>query len=127
MAEEQIYSQEAIFVDITNRVRDLEGKYNLLRDRVLIINNNMIEEYKKTIAEMRVMNGDVREIKDDIFRIKENMRHIIKEFDLFARKEDLKFLEKYINLWNPLKFTTEEDVLKIIEQHKRQAKEEKNG
>jgi len=33
---------------------------------------------------------------------------------LFARKDTLKVLEKYINMWDPLKFTTEEDVMRIV-------------
>ena len=124
MVQEQTYSQESVFVDITNRVRELEGKYNLLRDRVLIINNNMIEEYKKLISETKIINSDIREIKNDIFKIKESMKHIIKELELFARKEDVKVLEKYINLWNPLKFVTEEDVLKLIDKYKKDIEEE---
>ena len=127
MATEQTYSPEQLLFDLTSRIRDSEGKYNLLRDRVLIINNNMVEEYKKTMAEIKAVNSDVRIIKEDVFKIKENMKHVVKEFDLFARKEDVTFLEKYINLWNPLKFVTEEDVIKILEHHKKQPKEEKNG
>ena len=118
MEQEQTYSQKDPLISTINRVRELEGKYNLIRDRVLIINNNMLEEYKKLISELKILNGDIREIKSDIFKIKENMKHIIQEFELFARKEDVKYLEKYINLWNPLKFVTEQDVLKIIEKYK---------
>jgi len=120
MAEEQVYSQEMIFVDITNRVRDLEGKYNLLRDRVLIINNNMIEEYKRMMSEIKIINEDMRQIKGDIFNIKESIKHIIKDLELFAKKEEVKYLEKYINLWNPMKFTTEEDVRRILGEHKKE-------
>ena len=124
MTQEQTYSPEEILFDITSRVRSLEGKYNLLRDRVLIINNNMIEEYKKLMSELKVINGDVKEIKGDIFKLKESIRHLVKEMELFARKEDVQFLEKYINLWNPMKFITEEDVLRIIERHKFDKKKE---
>jgi predicted nucleic acid-binding Zn-ribbon protein len=105
MVEEQTTTADLSF-DVTTRVRSLEGKYNLLRDRVLIISNNTIEEYK--------------EIKSEIFKIKESMRHILKEMEMFAPKEDMKFLEKYINLWNPMKFVTEQDVLRIIENKKKE-------
>ncbi|MBI2148734.1 hypothetical protein HYU23_03570 [Candidatus Woesearchaeota archaeon] len=121
---EQTYSPEEILFDVNSRVRDLEGKYNLLRDRVLIINNNMIEEYKKTLGELKIINDDIREIKGDIFKIKESIRHFIKEMELFARKEDVQFLEKYINLWNPMKFVTEDDVVKIVEYHKKGVKKD---
>lgn len=119
MTQEQTYSQQDVSVDLINRVRDLEGRYNLLRDRVLIINNNMIEEYKRLMSELKLINNEVREAKNEIQKLKESMKHVIKEFELFARKEDILFVEKYINLWNPLKFVTEEDVLRIIEHYKK--------
>jgi len=118
MATEQTYSAEDALFDITSRTRSLEGKYNLLRDRVLIINNNMIEEYKRLTSEIKALNGEIKGIKSELFQIKESIRHLIKENELFARKEDLQFLEKYINLWNPMKFVTETDVIRIIESHK---------
>ena len=115
MTAEQTYSPEEILFDITSRVRSLEGKYNLLRDRVLIINNNMVEEYKKLMSEVRIINEDLKEIKQDVFKIKESIRHLVKETELFSRKEDVQFLEKYINFWNPMKFVTEEDVMRTLQ------------
>lgn len=125
--QEQTFSQEENSIGLINRVRDLEGKYNLLRDRVLVVNNNMIEEYKRLMSELKIINNELRDLKGDVFKIKESMKHVIKEFELFARKDDVVFLEKYINLWNPLKFVTEEDVLKIIEHNKKQKEEKKDG
>lgn len=118
--EEQEYAQENPQVDVVNRIRELEGKYNLLRDRVLIMNNNMIEEYKKIIGEIKVVDEDIRHIKTDIFNIKESIKHIINDLELFAKKDEVKYLEKYINLWNPMKFTTESDVRRILGEHKKE-------
>ncbi|MEK6948054.1 MAG: hypothetical protein AABX19_02310 [Nanoarchaeota archaeon] len=116
MAEQQQISGNEDIMDTIGRIRSLEGKYNLLRDKVLIINNNMIQEYKKITTETKSLNDDIKEIKKDIFKIKESMKHLLNELELFARKEDVKFLEKYINLWNPLKFTTENDVKRLIQE-----------
>jgi len=110
-------SQQDSYIETIERIRSLEGKYNLLRDRMLLINNNMIEQYKKSIAETRNINDDIKEIKSDIFKIKEIIKHLVEEFDLFARKEDIKFLEKYINLWNPIKFVTSEELKNALEEH----------
>lgn len=117
-------SQENIIGDLNSRTRVLEGKYNLLRDRVLVINQNMIAEYKKLLAEIKAINSDVKEIKNDVFNIKETVKHIVKELEFFARKEDVKVLEKYINMWDPIKFVTEKEVVNLIKEH---MKEVKNG
>lgn len=121
--QEQAGLQEFL-IDMNSRVRDLEGKYNMLRDRVLIINQNMVEEYKKTLNELRVVNSDIKDIKKEMFQIKEALRHLVQEIDFFARKEDVKLLEKYINLWNPMNFTTEKEVIKIVQDELTRAKKE---
>ena len=127
MAQQQMGEEQNFYLDSAARVRALEGKYNLLRDRVLIINNNMIEQYKKTMTEMRAINDDIKEMKSDIFKIKEAMKHLIDEFEAFARKDDVKFLEKYIKLWDPMKFITESELNKALESVKEEKKSKKEN
>ena len=98
MTQEQISNTESAYLDSVARLRTLEGRYNLLRDRVLVVNNNLIEQYKKTVTEVKSVNDDIKEIKSDLFKIKEAMRHLLSELELFAKKDDVKYLEKYINL-----------------------------
>ena len=126
--EEQGFPQENnLLLDVSSRVRSVEGRYNLLRDRVLLINNNLVDSHKKTYAEISSLTEDVKEMKEDLFRIKESLKHLLKELELFARREDVKFLEKYINLWNPLKLVTESDVERMIEHHIISKKEEEHA
>jgi hypothetical protein len=117
MVDQQGYGGgESVQIDVISRIRSLEGKYNLLRDRALIINQNMITQYQRTTSEMKAFEEDLKEVKHNIFQIKETLKHIIREMEHFSRKEDMKVLEKYINLWNPMKFVTEDEVRKIIEE-----------
>ena len=100
------------------RIRILEGKYNLTRERMLLINQNMIDHYKSLNTEIKTLNEDLKEIKESLEIIKETSKNIVKEMSFFARKEQLKVLEKYINMWNPLNFVTEEEVMEIINKKK---------
>ena len=102
--------------DPSERVRILESKYGYLRDRIILINENLITEYKKLSQDIRVVDSDLKDLKKDIFEMKEALRHVIGEMKHFARKEHFKVLEKYINMWNPLNFVTEEEVLKLIKE-----------
>lgn len=114
---ENVQTQDSYYIlnELNTRVRILEGKYNLTRERMLIINQNMIDHYKKLNSGIRSMEEDVAEIKDSLDLLKETITDIVKELRLLARKEELKILEKYINLWNPLKIMTEEEVKELIE------------
>ncbi len=116
MVNETNSGQDFAFIlnDLNARIRVLENKYSLFGERLLVINQNMIEEYKKIIRNIRSVDDEIKEIKKDIFNIKEIISGLTKELKLFARKDSLKVLEKYINLWNPMNFVTEKDVNNII-------------
>jgi len=119
MVDEQMGSgSEAVIMDVYTRIRSLEGKYNLLRDRALIINQNMITQYQKGNSEITSINDELKEIKHTLFQIKETLKHVITELENTPRKEELRVLEKYINLWNPMKFVSEEEVRRIIREEK---------
>ena len=115
METEQGYDQgNDANIDFFSRMRSLEGKYNLLRDRALIINQNMITQYQRTNAEIKAIEEDIQEVKHTLFQIKETLKHLVREMEGFSRKEDMKVLEKYINLWNPMNFVSAEEVERII-------------
>ena len=104
--------------ELNTRVRILEGKYNLTRERMLLINQNMIDHYKDLNSEIKIIKDDIREIKETLEIIKDTSRSLVKEMAFFARKEQLKVLEKYINMWNPLNFITQEEVVEVVEKER---------
>ena len=103
-------------IDVSSRLRMLESRYGVMRDRIFIMNQNMIDSYKKLNQEMKTIDDELKDMKKTLFSLEESMKDLLKELKFFARKEDIKVLEKYINLWNPLHFVTEEEVIKLIEQ-----------
>jgi len=109
-------SPEYILTDLNSRLRTLESKYSLLGERLLVVNQNMIEEYKKLLREIKTLDTEIKEVKKEIFNLKDTIKHMVKEISAFARKEELKILEKYINLWDPMKFVTEEEVKAFIKE-----------
>lgn len=103
-----------VIVDLNNRIRTLENKYNLLGERLLVVNQNMIEEYKRLLREMKIINEDLREMRQETMLTQDAMRNMVKEMELFAKKEQVRVLEKYIDLINPMRFVTTEEVESLI-------------
>src|SRR3989344_55894 len=102
--------------DVNERVRVLESKYDNLRYRMILINENLVNEYKKLSEDIKVVDSELKDLKKDIFEMKEALRHVLSELQHFARKEHFQVLEKYINMWNPFNFVTEKDVLRLIDE-----------
>ena len=99
------------------RLRLIEAKYTLMRDRLLIINQNMIDQYKRMNKEISLLREEIKDIKKTSYDLKEIIEHLVSEMRFFAKIEHVKVIEKYINFWNPLNFTTEKDVRRIIEEN----------
>ena len=120
MADEQAYAEkEALlqtnFSDFSSKLHDLEEKQKMLRDRVLLIGQNLVETKEKT-------NSDILEIKRNLEIIKSSMEKMILflenasvEFSKFARKEDLEILTKQAKMFQPLEFVRKKDLKKSDE------------
>ncbi len=120
----QAYSYDDVIIELTNRLRVLESKQSLLGERLLVVNQNMIEEYKKLMKRIKSVDEEIKDIKNDVRNVKNILKHLAEEAKTFAKKDSLKVLEKYINLWNPLNFVTETDVQNIV---RREIEESKHG
>ncbi len=86
---------------INARMRNLEERQRILKDRLLLIGQNLIEIKERT-------NNKVLEIKKDIELLKQNMERMISflesassEFSKFAKKEDLEILYKQAKMFQP--------------------------
>ena len=120
--DSQYQEEYSVVSDFDARIRILETKYSLVRERMFVINQNMIDEYKKLGEDMQLLQSDIKELKTNLFEIKETTRQIIKELETFSKKDEVKVLEKYINFWNPLKFVTEKEVIALIQGSKKISK-----
>src|SRR3989344_3179743 len=109
------------------RIRILESRYSVMRDRIFLINQNMIQEYRKLNKEIKLIDSEVKDLKQDLNEIKSVLRNVVNEMQNFARKENVKVIEKYIGFWNPLNFVTQKEVVEIINRgEKDSAKETAN-
>ncbi len=117
MANQQQQSQvdmDQVIGELVNRVRILESKQSLFAEKLLIMNENMLEEYKKMMEEVKKTAAQINVVRDDMSNMQNILRHLTQEASGFAKQDDLKVLEKYINVWNPLNFVTEKDVLRLM-------------
>lgn len=110
MAEEYDYSY---YNDFALRTRDLEEKQRILKDRLILIGENLIETKEKTSEEILEMKKDIETLKFTLERIKEFIETVSSEFSSFARKEDLEILSKQAKMFQPLEFATKADLEKL--------------
>ncbi len=99
---------------LSARMRMTEERYANIRKKSQLIEQNMLTGHKNSTLEIRAMTADLNELKREISDIQGKMKLMINEMQTFAKKDDVRTLEKYVNLWEPLKFITAAEAERII-------------
>ena len=99
---------------VSRRLRVLEERDTTLRRRIQVIEQNMINIHKKNILSVKTLGSDINEIKREISDIRDKILQIISEIKKAARREELDMLKKYVDMWEPINFVTQDEVEKIV-------------
>ena len=99
MANEQGVNYPA-YGDI-NKLKDLEEKQKILKERILLIGENLIDVKEKNDERFLEIKKEIEEIKQKIDRISSFIETVSGEFTKFARKDDVDILAKQMRLFQP--------------------------
>lgn len=105
MAEDEQQSDYyELFSNASIRIRDLEEKQSILKDRLLLIGKNFLDTKEGTNNKLAMVKKDVDIMKQDIEKIKSFIESISNEITKFAKKSDLEILSKQAKMFQPLDF-----------------------
>ncbi|MBU2562268.1 MAG: hypothetical protein KKF68_01240 [Nanoarchaeota archaeon] len=113
MEGEQTNYPTQSFGEINIKIRDLEEKQRIMKDRLLLIGKNLIETKEKNSEDILELKKSIDEIKNNLERIKSFLETASNEFSKFARKEDLEILAKQAKMFQPLEFVRKKDLEKL--------------
>jgi len=99
---------------LSRRLKLLEEGITNLRRFFQTTEENVIAKNKHYSAELKTINSDISEMRKEMQEIKDRLMLVMRELQSVARKEEVKVLEKYINLWNPVKFVSQNEIEGII-------------
>lgn len=91
------------------RLKILEDRYANLRKKTQLTDQNMIDSEKELWDELRSTNDDLIELKKKVNELLHKISQMNEELEGAAKKYDLKVIEKYLDLWQPMNFLTREE------------------
>ena len=112
MDGDQNYSSQD-FGESSLKLSDLEEKERILRERLLLIGQNLIETKEKMNEQVLGMKKDIEILKQTVQRLTSFLETASQEFSKFARKEDLDILTKQAKMFQPLEFVRKSDLEKL--------------
>ncbi len=102
-------------LDIASRLKLVEQRIESLRGHLELLDGSLIEKHKSVISELRDTEDGTRSLRADIDGLKELSERIAKRMEALASKEEVKVLERYVELWQPLQFVTRAEVKTIVQ------------
>ena|SRR3990172_4349998 len=100
--------------NLAARLRLSEERYVELRKKLTLVEQNMLQNHKKAITELKTLSSEILDINKKILQIEDRVITIIKEIGLLAKKEDIDVMKRYVELWNPAQFVNAERVEQLI-------------
>ena len=98
MADEPI-AQPQISPETTNRLRDIEEKQRLLKDRIILLGQTIVDDRDKTFSELQQMKKDNIKLKEDNKRMQEIIQRIAEQMSNIPKKEELMTLQRQFDLF----------------------------
>ncbi len=122
--EEQIPMQQnptnALLTEFSTRLNEIEEKQRLIKDRVLLIGENLISTKEELDKETSEFKNQIKQIDFELKSLKQLVERITNELGNFARKSELEILDRQIKMFKPLKPVRTEDVKRIVREEIRE-------
>lgn len=123
MAEEQMQRAPqdpttALLSEFGTRLNEMEEKQRLIKDRVLLIGENLISTKEEIEQESSKFKKQISQIDFELKAIKQLTKRIVNELQNFARKSEVEILARQLKMFEPLEFARIKDVENMIRKQK---------
>ena len=92
------------------RLKILEERYTNLRKKTQMTDQNLLDFEQNIRDEIHTVNLDVLEMKRMFSELKEKLEIMASEIKDAAKSSDVKVLQRYLDMWQPMEFVTREEM-----------------
>jgi len=98
--------------ELIMKIRDLEEKQGILKDRLLLLGRNIIEIKEKNIQNNLEIKKEMQILRQNTEKMISFIESLSGEISKFAKKEDVEILVKQAKMFQPLDFVRKSDLNK---------------
>jgi|FLOH01.1.fsa_nt_gi septation ring formation regulator EzrA len=99
---------------ISSQLRVLEERYSNVRKKTQMTDQNLLDFEKEIKQETNGLSKDLLEIKRNLSDMNEKLTMMGSELQSTVKQSELKTVEKYVDLWQPLNFVTREEFKRYV-------------
>lgn len=100
--------------NLTRRLKLIEERFISLKSKSTMLEESEMDEKKIVEKEVKDLGTQIKDIKLSVSQIKDDVLLIIKELQTLAKKDKVDMLEKYIEIWSPINYVSQNEVSKMV-------------
>ena len=104
----------SVISDINVKLRDMEEKQSIIKDRVIMIGNNLISEKDKVDEEISEIKKGTILIENEIKKLRMMLEGLIETNSNFVKRSEFEILERQFKMFEPLNLARVSDVETIV-------------
>jgi len=112
--EPQYNPTDALLTDVSIKLRDIEEKQNIIKDRVLLIGENLIAEKEEMDSQIIELKGSIAKLNDEMRKIKLAIERMMDDSNSYVRKNEFQILQRQFEMFQPLELARMKDVEAMI-------------
>jgi len=113
--ETQQPQTQSLMSDLSTRLNDLEERNRIIRERVLLLGQNLISSKEDIDNEIEVIKKQSNLMQKDLDRLKTLSQNMISEMNRFVKKDEILIVERMLKDFQPLEFARIKDVEDLID------------
>ena len=127
MAEVQDPNQQIQFLlgDFNTRLRDLEERNHLIKDRTLLLGKNLVATKEQSSEGIQELKSNIAKIQRELEHLKKLSKELVSQTGKFVKRDEVAVIERMLKDFQPLEFMRKKDVEELIKQKSKTTKTKK--
>jgi hypothetical protein len=110
--------------DLQRRLRVLEERYTTLRRKGQLIDENFLDTERDLHKKVKKLDEEHTEVRRMLIDLDDKLDRFLEQAKKAASREDVLVLKKYLQLWDPIKYLTRDEALRLLEREKKRQEEQ---
>lgn len=91
-------SGQQLFLDIGTRLREIEERQQLLKDRIMLIGKSVIDVRERVLEEMRETRKSIDILQKDNINLKETLQLMSEKLNSSAKQEEINIIKRQLDM-----------------------------
>ncbi|MCL5101479.1 MAG: hypothetical protein M1348_02630 [Candidatus Parvarchaeota archaeon] len=104
-------------VELRESMKIFDQRLSQLKDTIRMVDQNNLDKYKEIKEALQGLMSDMYNNKTKLLEVEDAMDRLERQTEKFAKLQDIKVLDKYLEFIDPSRFLSKDDVIKIVDEY----------